>query len=58
MYQYLLTRAKCFASIVLLPEHFRIGSKKMRFEDGERTVLALNDHIRLKNIPSEAHQSG
>jgi len=38
------------------PEHFRIGEKKMRFADGDRTVLAVNDHLRVAGIPPEAHQ--
>ena len=37
------------------PEHFRIGAKKMRFADDERTVLAVNDHLRLADIPPQAH---
>ena len=35
--------------------HFRIGTKKMRFVDADRTVLSVNEHIRLGNIPAEAH---
>ncbi len=37
------------------PEHYRIGARTMRFEDGDRTVLIVNDHIRLAGIPVEAH---
>ena len=37
-------------------EHYRIGTKKMRFVDGDRSVLAINDHIRLESIPAEAHE--
>ena len=37
-------------------KHFRIGTKKMRFADAEKTVLIVNDHIRLENIPAEAHR--
>ncbi len=37
------------------PEHYRIGTRAMRFEDGGRTVLIVNDHIRLAGIPAEAH---
>ncbi len=37
------------------PEHYRIGSKAMRFADKERTSLAVNDHIRISGIPAEAH---
>ncbi|MCY4426446.1 MAG: DEAD/DEAH box helicase family protein [Halieaceae bacterium] len=38
------------------PEHYRIGQRKMRFADTERTVLIVNEHIRLGEIPHEAHQ--
>ena len=38
------------------PEHYRIGQRKMRFADTEKTVLIVNDHIRLGEIPPEAHQ--
>ena len=27
----------------------------MRFEDGDRTVLLVNEHVRLTGIPREAH---
>ena len=37
-------------------EHFMIGTKKMRFTDSTRTVLVVNDHIRLASIPAEAHR--
>ena len=37
------------------PEHYRIGTRAMRFADGERAVLVVNDHIRLAGIPPEAH---
>ena len=37
-------------------EHFRIGSKAMRPDDKDDTVLAVNDHIRLVGIPKEAHE--
>lgn len=40
----------------LRPEHFRIGKKKMRWGDDDRTVLVINDHIKLEGIPAEAHQ--
>ena len=36
-------------------EHFRIGERAMRFADDEKTILIVNDHIRLAGIPSEAH---
>ena len=37
-------------------EHFRIGARAMRFEDDDRTVLTVNDHLRLKGIPPRAHE--
>ena len=37
-------------------KHFRIGTKKMKFADSEKSILIVNDHIRLENIPPEAHQ--
>ena len=38
------------------PEHFRIGERAMRYSDDDRTVLIVNDHLRLGRIPPEAHQ--
>ena len=38
------------------PEHFRIGRRAMRFAGDERSVLIVNDHIRLAGIPPEAHR--
>ena len=38
------------------PEHYRIGTRAMRFADEERTVLIFNDQIRLTGIPDEAHR--
>ena len=39
------------------PSHFRLGTKAMRFTDrDEKTVLRVNDHIRLAGIPPEAHE--
>ena len=43
-------------SVDLRPEHFRIGKAKMRWGNADRTVLLINDHIRLEGIPAEAHQ--
>ena len=37
-------------------EHFRIGTKPMRFADSSRSILALNDLVRLEGIPAEAHE--
>ena len=28
----------------------------MRFANGEKSILIVNDHIRIGNIPGEAHQ--
>ena len=38
------------------PEHYRIGHKAMRFADDEKSILIVNDHIRLAGIPVEAHR--
>ena len=38
------------------PEHFRIGRRAMRFADDERSVLIVNEHIRLAGIPPDAHR--
>ena len=38
------------------PEHFRIGTRAMRYADDEKTVLIINEHIKLKGIPVEAHR--
>ena len=40
----------------LQPEHFRIGDRKMRFADSGRTVLIVNEHLRVAGIPAEAHE--
>ena len=37
-------------------EHFRIGTKKMRFVDDDCSALTINDHIRLVGIPAEAQE--
>ena len=37
------------------PEHFRIGRRAMRFADDERSVLIVNERVRLAGIPPEAH---
>ena len=37
------------------PQHFRIGTRKMRFADTDKSELILNDHLRLTGIPPEAH---
>ena len=38
------------------PEHFLIGVRAMRFTDSEKVTLIVNEHIRLTNIPTKAHQ--
>ena len=42
----------------LRPEHYRIGEQKMKYpdNDSEKTVLIVNDHIQLIDIPAEAHR--
>ena len=37
------------------PRHFRIGARKMRFADADKSELVLNDHLRLTGIPQQAH---
>ena len=37
------------------PEHYRMGTKAMRFADDEKSILIVNDSIRLAGIPAEAH---
>ena len=37
------------------PEHFRIGERAMRFDDDEKTILRVNEHVSLRGIPPEAH---
>ena len=40
----------------LAPEHCQIGERAMRFADDDRSVLIVNDHLRLSGIPPEAHE--
>ena len=35
---------------------YRIGSKKMRWADSERTVLKVNAHVKIGGIPPDAHR--
>ena len=37
-------------------KHFRIGTKKMRWADTEKTELVVNEHLRVRGIPAAAHQ--
>ena len=38
------------------PEHYRIGERAMRYADDEKTVLIVNDFIRLSGLPAAAHR--
>ena len=39
------------------PEHFRLGTRAMRFADKEtKTTLTINEHVYLSGIPEEAHR--
>ena len=39
------------------PEHFRLGTRAMRFADKEeKTTLIINEHVQLTGIPEEAHR--
>ena len=38
------------------PRHFQLGKRAMRFADDEKTMLIINDHIRVSGIPEEAHR--
>ena len=39
------------------PEHFRLGTRAMRFADKEtKTTLIINEHVCISGIPQEAHQ--
>ena len=39
------------------PEHFRLGTRAMRFADKEtKTTLTINEHVCLSGIPEEAHR--
>ncbi len=38
------------------PAQFRLGHRAMRFANADRTVLIVNDLIRLAGIPSQAHE--
>ena len=36
-------------------KHFRIGTKKMRWADTEKTELVVNEHLWVRGIPAAAH---
>ena len=39
------------------PEHFRLGTRAMRFADKEtKTTLTINEHVCLSGVPEEAHR--
>ena len=38
------------------PEHYRIGERAMKYANDDKTVLIVNDFIRLSGIPAAAHQ--
>ena len=38
------------------PEHYRMSKLAMRYADDEKTVLIVNDHLRISGIPAEAHR--
>ena len=38
------------------PQHFQIGRRTMRFKDDERSILKINEHIRITGIPTAAHE--
>ena len=38
------------------PQHFRIGTRKMRFKDKAQSILQVNEHIQITGIPPEAHE--
>ncbi len=40
----------------LRPAHFLIGWRAMRYANDERSELIVNDHIRVKGIPTTAHE--
>ena len=37
------------------PAHFRIGGQAMRFDDDEKSILRVNEHVSLRGIPASAH---
>ena len=39
----------------LRPQHYRLGARAVRFDDDDKSLLIVNDHIRLAGIPREAH---
>ncbi len=37
-------------------QHLRLGERAMKFEDDEKTVLRINEHVSLRGIPAEPHR--
>ena len=44
------------SEIVLRPSHFRIGKRKLRYANEEKSALKINEFVRISGIPSEAHR--
>ena len=44
------------SEIVLRPSHHRIGKRKMRYANEEKTALNINEFVRISGIPREAHR--
>lgn len=40
----------------LQDKHFRLGRRAMKFANEERSVLAINEHVRVVGIPAAAHR--
>ena len=38
------------------PDHFRLGHRAMRFSDPDRRELVVNEFLRLRGIPADAHR--
>ena len=38
------------------PRHFQIGRRTMGFKDDARSILEVNEHIRITGIPTAAHE--
>ena len=36
-------------------EHFLIGERAMRFDNDEKTILRVNEHVSLRGIPASTH---
>ena len=49
-------KVACTPSDTSNPEHYRLGRRAMKYADDEKSELIINEHIRLKGIPPEAHR--